>query len=124
MIGSDACAQVMVRPRPPVDSGLVGNKRKLSSLSPVDLSQAGQISLVWPESHFRCRGGPAKARLQTFPLEFVASHGSQEAYYKAAVYATLADFLQRPDHDCAILAYGATGSGKTYTMQGSTLHNT
>lgn len=53
----------------------------------------------------------------TFNLPWVGEGASQEAYYSAAVQPVVERFLQIANADCGVLAYGATGSGKTYSTQ-------
>jgi hypothetical protein len=43
---------------------------------------------------------------------------SQEDFYERAAREAVAEFLDSAKYDCALLAYGATGSGKTFSAQG------
>ncbi len=43
---------------------------------------------------------------------------TQESIYKSVAADLLSDFASKVDHNATILAYGPTGTGKTYTMLG------
>lgn len=66
-----------------------------------------------PSMHFRSK--PSKKRV--FRMPWVAPQSTQAEVYERAK-SVVETFLALRDRDCALLAYGATGSGKTFTMQG------
>lgn len=68
-----------------------------------------------PEEGGWCR---SKAKNQNqFKLPWVAPETTQAEMYNT-VKPVVDKFLAQRTCDCALLAYGATGSGKTYSMQG------
>lgn len=52
-----------------------------------------------------------------FSVPWVSAGCTQEAYYNAAVQPVVTQFLEIANCDCGILAYGGTGSGKTFSTQ-------
>ena len=55
--------------------------------------------------------------MSEFTVPFVPPDVSQEEFYDVAIRPAVVDFLSRANCDCGLLAYGATGSGKTYSTQ-------
>jgi hypothetical protein len=53
-----------------------------------------------------------------FPVPWVSSVISQAEFYATFVSAQVEEFVRSGTCDSALLAYGATGSGKTHSMQG------
>jgi hypothetical protein len=53
-----------------------------------------------------------------YEVPWVATAATQAEYYEAVCQDAVAEFLASGNCDSGILAYGATGSGKTFTTQG------
>jgi hypothetical protein len=51
-------------------------------------------------------------------VPWASSDVSQQQFYEQACQQAVADFIDAANCDSGILAYGATGSGKTFTTQG------
>ena len=60
----------------------------------------------------------SSARHKAFPLAWVPPSVQQSDFFDAFVAPQVASFVRSGTCDAALLAYGATGSGKTHSMQG------
>jgi Kinesin motor domain len=65
--------------------------------------------------------GPACSANQqrSFRVPWLPPEAAQEDFYESTCHETVAAFINKANCDCGILAYGATGSGKTYSTQGT-----
>eukprot|EP00892_Ulva_mutabilis_P000819 jgi/Ulvmu1/10738/UM068_0026.1 len=107
--------KVIARPCPILDVVNLG-KRKARFDASVELCKNGTQQMITLNIQDGRHKSKAKNQNQ-FELPWVAPETTQAEMYDC-VKPVVNKFLDQRTCDCAILAYGATGSGKTYSMQG------
>jgi len=98
--------RVMVRIRPPI----CGVSKRVPHMSVTALAQTSMEVRAWDESGLRC----SSARPFSFDMIFPPDSSQDAVFRKVHSYADTvwAGF------NCCIMAYGQTGAGKTYTIDG------
>lgn len=75
------------------------------------------VAIAPPEGSQAYKAGD---RGQTFAFTRVFDAGTpQDEYYAATAAPLVRDLLRNPRHNSAMMAYGITAAGKTYTIEGT-----
>lgn len=107
--------------RAPLDGGLTGYLVQGYEKS-VSVGPQGRVTLkgcasFGGDEKRRGRGGASGGSKKNFSFDHAVDEGSSQEDVFDLVGKPLADALHRGVHGC-LLAYGQTGAGKTFTMQG------
>jgi chromosomal replication initiation ATPase DnaA len=117
---SSNCVQVVVRVRPPLHREL-HDWRPYQNTVHIDGSQTALTISENLSAHIANSGGISDGLLyatQRFTFDHVFTEAStQQEVYQAAAQPAVASALQ--GYNATIIAYGQTGTGKTYTMEGA-----
>ncbi|KAL4448014.1 hypothetical protein ABPG75_005233 [Micractinium tetrahymenae] len=113
--------QVFVRIRPSVTSGAPAPKgafaADLARENCVHATSRHSIAIAPPEGSQAYKSGD---RGQTYSFTRVFDRDTpQEEYYESTAAPLVRDLLRNPAHNSAMLAYGITAAGKTYTIEGT-----
>ena len=128
--GDDSNFKVVVRIRPPLERE-TKNDRFISTVAPLSLTQVAvepslsQMTLY--EYYFishrsEIQDDPNMYTEHTFSFDRIYTENStQEEVYQNTARSSVMSVLE--GYNSTILAYGQTGTGKTYTMEGKSLND-
>ena len=114
-VGDGNNVQVVVRCRPPTDA-----ERRGGDVGVIGCLHGSEVHVLAGSGKAKAALGCGGKKVYTFDQSYGATSSQEEVYHRAVrplVEEVLAGF------NCTVFAYGQTGTGKTYTMEGELTSN-